>query len=95
MLDVMNSSTGRSFNTEHVLKEDVVTGRYGTGFALGLMEKDVGIAASLAEASGIDAPPLVGGPRGPWPGRRPLHRAPAVVDGGPGGDASRRGGVTE
>src|SRR5258708_3910546 len=37
MLDVMNSSTGRSFNTEHVLKEDVVTGRYGTGFALGLM----------------------------------------------------------
>jgi 3-hydroxyisobutyrate dehydrogenase len=56
MLDVMNSSTGRSFNTEHVLKEDVVTGRYGTGFALGLMAKDVGIAASLAEASGVDAP---------------------------------------
>src|SRR5262249_49392586 len=35
MLDVFNASTGRSFNTEHVMKEDVITGRYGTGFALG------------------------------------------------------------
>jgi len=56
MLDVINSSTGRSFNSERVLKEDVATGRYGTGFALGLMAKDVGIAAGLAEASGVDAP---------------------------------------
>jgi 3-hydroxyisobutyrate dehydrogenase len=56
MLDVINTSTGRSFNTEHVLKEDVVTGRYGTGFALGLLTKDVGIAAALAEAVGVDAP---------------------------------------
>src|SRR6184192_1007976 len=29
MLDVVNSSTGRSFNTEVVLKDDVITGRYG------------------------------------------------------------------
>ena len=56
MLDVVNSSTGRSFNTEVVFKQDVVTGRYGTGFALGLLAKDVGIAASLAEAVGVDAP---------------------------------------
>ena len=38
------------------MKEDVVTGRYHTGFALGLLAKDVGIAASLAEAVGVDAP---------------------------------------
>jgi 3-hydroxyisobutyrate dehydrogenase len=56
MLDVVNSSTGRSFNTEVVLKQDVITGRYGTGFALGLLAKDVGIAADLAEAVGVDAP---------------------------------------
>ncbi len=58
MLDVVNSSTGRSFNTEVVFKQDVVTGRYGTGFALGLLAKDVGIAASLAESVGVDAPAL-------------------------------------
>jgi 3-hydroxyisobutyrate dehydrogenase len=56
MLDVVNTSTGRSFNTEVVMKEDVVTGRYRTGFALGLLAKDVGIAASLAESVGVDAP---------------------------------------
>ena len=56
MLDVINASTGRSFNTEVVLKDDVITGRYGTRFALGLLAKDVGIAADLAEAVGVDAP---------------------------------------
>jgi 3-hydroxyisobutyrate dehydrogenase len=56
MLDVVNTSTGRSFNTEVVLKDDVITGRYGTGFALGLLAKDVGIAADLADAVGVDAP---------------------------------------
>jgi len=55
MLDVVNTSTGRSFNTEVVLKQDVITGRYGTGFALGLLAKDVGIAADLADAVGVDA----------------------------------------
>jgi 3-hydroxyisobutyrate dehydrogenase len=56
MLDVLNASTGRSFNTEVVLKDEVVTGRYGTGFVVGLLAKDVGIAASLADAVGVDAP---------------------------------------
>jgi 3-hydroxyisobutyrate dehydrogenase len=56
MLDVVNASTGRSFNTEVVLKDDVITGRYGTGFALGLLAKDVGIAARLAQAVGVPAP---------------------------------------
>ncbi len=58
MLEVVNASTGRSFNSEHVLKEDVVTGRYGTGFALGLLAKDVGIAAAMAASAGVDAPAL-------------------------------------
>jgi 3-hydroxyisobutyrate dehydrogenase len=56
MLGVVNSSTGRSFSSEVVFPEEVVTGRYATGFALGLLAKDTAIAASLARSAGIDAP---------------------------------------
>jgi 3-hydroxyisobutyrate dehydrogenase len=56
MLDVINSSTGRSFNSEVVFAQDVVPERYATRFALGLLAKDAGIAASLAEAAEVDAP---------------------------------------
>lgn len=56
MVDIINVSTGRSFNTEIVMKDHVVTGRYATGFAIGLLAKDVGIAARLAEQVGVDAP---------------------------------------
>jgi 3-hydroxyisobutyrate dehydrogenase len=56
MLDVLNASTGRSFNSEVVFKEEVLPGRYGTGFALALLAKDVGIAATLAESSGLETP---------------------------------------
>ena len=85
MLNVVNSSTGRSFNTEVVLKNDVITGRYGTGFALGLLAKDVGIAADLAESVGVPAPacsssPPVGGGSGRARlRRRPFRGAQAVV----------------
>jgi 3-hydroxyisobutyrate dehydrogenase len=58
MLDVINTSTGRSFNSETVFKEEVVTGRYASNFALALLAKDVSIAASLAEASGLETPVL-------------------------------------
>ena len=56
MMDVMNHSTGRSFNTELTIPEEVLTRRFGTGFALGLMTKDVGIAADLADALSVEAP---------------------------------------
>jgi 3-hydroxyisobutyrate dehydrogenase len=36
----------------------VLTGRYGTGFALGLLAKDVRIAASVAAATDTDAPAI-------------------------------------
>ena len=42
-------SYGRS--TQHV-----ISGKYATGFQLGLMAKDVKIAADLAEGIAIDAP---------------------------------------
>ncbi len=56
MVEVINNSTGRSFSSEVVFAGEVVTGRYGTGFALGLLAKDVTIAAGIAEGSGVPAP---------------------------------------
>jgi 3-hydroxyisobutyrate dehydrogenase len=56
MVAIMNVSTGRSFVSELVMKEHVVTGAYATGFALALLAKDVGIARRLGEELGLDAP---------------------------------------
>jgi 3-hydroxyisobutyrate dehydrogenase len=56
MLEVINASTGRNFNTEVVLQEHVVNRRYATGFSLGLLAKDVGIAANLMRSVNLDAP---------------------------------------
>jgi 3-hydroxyisobutyrate dehydrogenase len=58
MIDVMNASTGKSFNTEHVAKQHVVSRQFASGFSLGLFAKDVGIAADLANAIGVDSPLL-------------------------------------
>lgn len=56
MLAILNSSTGRNFNTEVVLQEHVVNQRFATGFSLGLLAKDVGIAADLMDSVHLDAP---------------------------------------
>lgn len=56
MFDVMNVSTARCFNTELVMKQHVVSGEFASGFALGLLAKDVGIADSLAHAMGTETP---------------------------------------
>lgn len=56
MIDILNVSTGRNFNTELVMKQQVLSGEYASGFALGLLAKDVRIAADLGEAVHVDAP---------------------------------------
>jgi 3-hydroxyisobutyrate dehydrogenase len=56
MIAIVNASTGRSFASELVFGPEVLTGRCGTGFALGLMAKDVHIARSVAVAAETDAP---------------------------------------
>jgi 3-hydroxyisobutyrate dehydrogenase len=56
MVDILNVSTGRNFTTEVMIKEQVLAGKFATGFALGLMAKDVRIAADLGEAVKLDAP---------------------------------------
>ena len=55
MIDVINVSTGRSFATDVVMKQHVLSGKFATGFALGLLAKDVRIAADLA-AQAAQAP---------------------------------------
>lgn len=58
LVDVLNASTGRSFVTELVAREHVIPGRYATGFALGLLAKDMRIAAELGDQLRLDLPML-------------------------------------
>ena len=56
ILDIINVSSGRSLATEGVFKNQVLTGKYGAGFHLGLLTKDVKIASDLAGELGVMAP---------------------------------------
>jgi len=56
MVEILNVSTGRNFHTDRVLQEHVVQGKFATGFQLGLLAKDVRIAADLAHDVDLDAP---------------------------------------
>lgn len=58
MTDILNVSTGRNFHTEMVIKDHVVGGKYSSGFAVGLLAKDVKIAAGLGRSVAEDAPLL-------------------------------------
>lgn len=48
-LEAINSSSGRSLQTEQRIPEEVLTGRYSYGFKLALMAKDCRIAAGMLE----------------------------------------------
>lgn len=56
MVEILNVSTGRSFHTDVVLRDHVVGGKFATGFQLGLLAKDVRIAADLADQLHLEAP---------------------------------------
>jgi len=56
MIDIINVSTGRNFSTEATMKENVIGRKFATGFQLGLLAKDVRIAADLGKAVKLDAP---------------------------------------
>ena len=56
MVAIMDVSTGHNFHTQHTMKDHVIGEKYATGFALGLLAKDVKIASDLGKAVGIDAP---------------------------------------
>lgn len=57
-VEVLNASSGRSFVTESLVPERVLTGTWPRMFRLALLEKDAGIAVDTAAAAGIDHPVL-------------------------------------
>ena len=56
MLDVINTSSGRSASTENKWPKYVLPGTYDSGFALRLMAKDMEIATNLQHELGIYSP---------------------------------------
>lgn len=58
MTAVLNASTGRNNTTENKVERFMLNGAFSSGFALALMEKDVGMAQTLAEELGISAEQL-------------------------------------
>lgn len=58
MIAAINASTGRNSTTARKIPQDVLTGRFASGFKLALMTKDVGIAAGLARNLGVKVPYL-------------------------------------
>lgn len=55
---VLNASSGRSFVSEALVPERVLTGTFPPSFRLALLDKDAGIALDVAEAAGVEAPVL-------------------------------------
>lgn len=57
-LEVINGSSGRSYVTERLLPERVVTREFPNTFALPLLAKDVRLAGDVLRAAGVEGPVL-------------------------------------
>jgi 3-hydroxyisobutyrate dehydrogenase len=57
-LEVLNASSGRSFVSESLVPERVLTGSWPRTFRLALLDKDVGIARGVLEETGVPGPML-------------------------------------
>jgi 3-hydroxyisobutyrate dehydrogenase len=55
-LDVINVSTGRSFVSEVLFRNQIDNPAFAAGFSIGLFAKDIQQAAELTAAVGLDAP---------------------------------------
>lgn len=55
MVEILNASSGRNNTTENKAKRYMLSGTFDSGFALALMEKDVGMARRLAEELDVSA----------------------------------------
>jgi 3-hydroxyisobutyrate dehydrogenase len=56
LIDVINASTGRNNSTENKFAQFILNGKFNSGFALGLMTKDLALAMEVAEACDVPAP---------------------------------------
>lgn len=57
-VETLNASSGRSFVSEGLLPDRVLTGAWPRTFRLALLDKDVGICLSMLEELGLSAPLL-------------------------------------
>ncbi|HEU4700181.1 MAG TPA: NAD(P)-dependent oxidoreductase [Gemmatimonadales bacterium] len=57
-VEVLNAGSGRSFVSEALVPERVLTGDFPVTFRLALLDKDARIALGVAEAAGVDVPVL-------------------------------------
>jgi 3-hydroxyisobutyrate dehydrogenase len=57
-VETLNASSGRSFVSEQLVPERVLTGAWPRTFRLALLDKDVGIARGIASESSVEAPVL-------------------------------------
>jgi 3-hydroxyisobutyrate dehydrogenase len=57
-LEVINTSSGRSFPSQELIPERVLSREFPVTFALGLLAKDVGIAQGLLDDTAVPAPVL-------------------------------------
>jgi 3-hydroxyisobutyrate dehydrogenase len=55
LIDVVNASTGRNNSTENKFAQFILNGKFNSGFALGLMAKDLSLAMEVAEAVNVPA----------------------------------------
>ena len=58
LIDVINASTGRNNSTENKFAQFILNEKFNSGFALGLMAKDLTLAMEVAEA--CDVPAVLG-----------------------------------
>ncbi len=58
MIEVLNASSGRNSATEGKAAQEVLSRGFASGFTMGLMAKDVGIAAGIAEELALETPLL-------------------------------------
>ncbi len=57
-VEVLNASSGRSFVSETLVPERVLTGSWPQTFRLALLDKDVAIAAAFLKEAGVEGPLL-------------------------------------
>lgn len=55
ILDVINASTGRNNSTENKFTQFILNRKFNSGFALGLMAKDLALAMEVAQACDVPA----------------------------------------
>jgi 3-hydroxyisobutyrate dehydrogenase len=57
-VEVLNASSGRSFVSEALVPERVLTGRWPRTFRLALLDKDAAIAGEVLQEAGVEGPIL-------------------------------------